>query len=291
MGKRINNFSINMEENMSKVWFITGCSRGLGWATVKAALENGDKVIATARKPETLDAFKKEYGENILTCAFDVTDEKAAIAAVETGVKQFGKIDNVVCNAGYGNMASIEDTTMEDFRAQYEVLLFGVVHTVKAALPYLRKQKSGHILIVSSVGGRIGTPGLSAYQSAKWAVEGFGEVLNAEAAPVGIKVTILEPSGMRTDWAGSSMTVIKPGQPEYAHIAGVIDMVRGAAGNETGDTGKIARAIVKITQGEEAPLRLLFGKNAVEFANATDKKRLEETEKWAHISSSIEWEG
>ncbi|MCL1992980.1 MAG: SDR family NAD(P)-dependent oxidoreductase [Spirochaetes bacterium] len=276
---------------MSKVWLITGSSRGLGRALVIAALKNGDKVIATARKPEALEDLKKEYGENIFPYTLDVTDAKSNITAVEEGIKKFGRIDNVVCNAGYGNMASVEDTTMEDFRAQFDVLLFGVVHTVKAALPYLRKQKSGHILIVSSVGGRMGTPGLSAYQSAKWAVEGFGEVLNAETAPVGIKVTILEPSGMRTDWAGSSMTTIKPEHPEYAHIAGIIDMVRGISGNETGDTDKIARAIVKITQSEEVPLRLLFGKDAVEYANAIDKKRLEETKKWAHISNSIEWDG
>jgi NAD(P)-dependent dehydrogenase (short-subunit alcohol dehydrogenase family) len=274
-----------------KVWFITGSSRGLGRALVKAALEHGDNVVATARKPETLEDFKKEYGESILPHTLDVTDEKAAVVAVEAGIRAFGRIDNVVCNAGYGNMASVEGTTMKDFRAQCDVLLFGVVHVVKAALPHLRKQKSGHIMIVSSIGGRIGTPGLSAYQSAKWGVEGFCEVLNAEVSPLGIKVTIIEPSGMRTDWAGSSMTVIKPGQPEYSHIVDVIDMVRGMSGNQTGDTDKIARAIVKVSEGAETPLRLLFGKDAVQFAKAADKKRLEETAKWEHISNSIEWEG
>jgi NAD(P)-dependent dehydrogenase (short-subunit alcohol dehydrogenase family) len=277
---------------MSKVWFITGSSRGLGRAIVKAALENGDKVIATARKPETLDDIKKEYGDNIVTPALDVTDARQTQAAIEEGMKAFGRIDNVVCNAGYGNMATVEETTLEDFHAQHDTLFWGVVHTVKTVLPLLREQKSGHIMIVSSIGGRIGTPGLSAYQSAKWAVEGFGEVLNAEVSPLGIKVTIIEPSGMRTDWAGSSMRIIVPTHEEYkAHVGGTINMVRGSSGKETGDTNKIGRAIVKVSQGGEAPLRLLFGKDAVEYANAVDKKHLEETARWAHISNSIEWEG
>jgi NAD(P)-dependent dehydrogenase (short-subunit alcohol dehydrogenase family) len=276
---------------MSKVWFVTGSSRGLGRAVVEAALENSDKVIATARKPEMLADLKKEYGENIVTPVLDVTDMKQTERAIEEGVKAFGRIDNVVCNAGYGNMASIEDTTLEDFHTQHNTLFWGVVHVVKAVLPILRKQKCGHIMIVSSVGGRMGTPGLSAYQSAKWAVEGFGEVLNAEVTPLGIKVTILEPSGIRTDWAGSSMTVIRPTHEEYTpHVGGTIDMVRGLSGNETGDTNKIARAIVRIPQSEEVPFRLLFGKNAVEYANAADKKRLEETKRWREISCSIEWE-
>jgi NAD(P)-dependent dehydrogenase (short-subunit alcohol dehydrogenase family) len=280
-----------MEETMSKVWFITGASRGLGRAIAQAALEHGDHLIATARKPETLDDLKRSYGDKVITVKLDVTDPKQAETAVAEGVKAFGKIDTVVCNAGYGNMAAIEDTTLEDFHAQHDTLFWGVIHVVKTVLPVLRKQKSGHIMIVSSIGGRIGTPGLSAYQSAKWAVEGFGEVLNAEVSPVGIKVTILEPSGMRTDWAGSSMSVIKPVQPEYAHVAGSIEMVRGIAGRETGDTDKIARAIVKLSDSEETPLRLLFGKDAVQYANAADKKRLEETAKWEHISASIEYEG
>lgn len=276
---------------MNKVWFITGSSRGLGRAVTKAALENGDKVIATARKPETLCDLKKQYGDSIFPCAFDVTSDEAASAAVLKGIKQFGRIDNVLCNAGYGNMATVEDTTMDEYHAQYNVLLFGVIRTVKAVLPEMRKQKSGHILIVSSIGGRISSPALSAYQSAKWAVGGFGECLNEEVATLGIKVTILEPSGMRTDWAGSSMSVIKPKIAEYSHVAAFMDAVRNASGHETGDVNKIANTIVKITEEEKAPLHLILGKDAVEYVKAAEEKRLKEIPQWAHISNSIEWDG
>lgn len=276
---------------MSKVWFITGSSRGLGRAAVIAALENGDKVIATARKPETLADIKSKYGDSIITPALDVTNLPQTIQAVEEGIKAFGQIDNVLANAGYGNLASIEDVTMEDFRTQYDTLVFGVVHTVKAVLPILRQQKSGHIMIISSVGGRVGTPSMAAYQSAKWAVTGFGEVLNAEVSPLGIKVTLVEPSGIRTDWAGSSMQVTMPTHEEYkAHVGGVIDMARAGSGKQTGDPCKIAKAIVKISEGEEAPLHLLFGKDAVQYVGMVEKSRLEEIEKWAHISNSTDFE-
>jgi NAD(P)-dependent dehydrogenase (short-subunit alcohol dehydrogenase family) len=270
-----------------KVWFITGSSRGLGKSIVEAALKNGDYVIATARKPEMLDDLKEKYEEQLFPCRLDVTNPNEALDAVKAGIEKFGRIDKVLCNAGYGNMATIEDVTLQDFREQIDTLVFGVVYVVKAVLPYMREQKSGHIMITSSVGGRIGSPGLAAYQTGKWAIEGFGEVLNAEVSPLGIKVTLIEPSAIDTDWAGSSMHIKEPKHPEYKHVQDMIDFIRtSTVGPVVNDPNKIAEQIVKISHGEDIPLRLLCGSDAVEYAIAADKKKIEEAEKWRAVSNS-----
>lgn len=178
---------------MSKVWFITGSSRGLGRALAEAVLANGDKLVATARNPQQLADLEERYGGQIFAVTLDVTDPGETEAAIAAAVERFGRLDVVVNNAGYGNISAIEETSLDDFRAQMETNLWGVIHVTKAALPVLREQGSGHFLQISSIGGRAGAPGLAAYQSAKWGVEGFSEVLAKEVAPLGIKVTIVEP--------------------------------------------------------------------------------------------------
>ncbi|MDT7591566.1 MAG: hypothetical protein QOH45_1097, partial [Pseudonocardiales bacterium] len=198
---------------MSKVYLVTGSSRGLGRSIAEAVLEAGHQLVATARKPEQLDDLVQKYGDQIRAVALDVTDPAAAERAIRTAVDTFGRLDVVVNNAGYANLASVEDITAEDFREQIDTNLLGVVNVTKAALPVLREQGAGHIIQVSSVGGRGPALGLSAYQAAKWAVGGFSEVLNLEVAPLGIKVTVLEPGGMRTDWGGSSMAVPPVSEP------------------------------------------------------------------------------
>src|SRR4051794_15560277 len=214
---------------MSKIWLITGSSRGLGRALTEAVLAAGDHVAATARKPEQLDGLVDKYGEQIRAVALDVTDAVAARAAVQTAIDAFGGLDVVANNAGYADSAPIEETTDEDFRAQIETNLFGVVNVTKAALPVLRRQRSGHFLQFSSIGGRVGgTPGMGAYQTAKFAVEGFSEVLNNEVRPLGIKVTIIEPGAFRTDWGGSSMRLAPVGD-DYAQTVGAINDYRRAA--------------------------------------------------------------
>jgi NAD(P)-dependent dehydrogenase (short-subunit alcohol dehydrogenase family) len=185
---------------MTKTWLITGSSRGFGWELTKAALGSGDLVVATARRPEQLDSLVREYGDRVRTTTLDVTDAAAARAAVQLAIDEFGRLDVVVNNAGYANSSAIEETPDDDFRAQIETNLFGVVNVTKAALPVLRRQRSGHFIQFSSIGGRVGgTPGLAAYQAAKWAVEGFSEVLSNEVKPFGVKVTIIEPGGFRTE--------------------------------------------------------------------------------------------
>ena len=182
---------------MSQVWLITGSSRGLGHALAEAALAAGHQLVATARNPAQLAGLVECYGDQVRAVALDVTDEQAANHAVNTAVEAFGRLDVLVNNAGYGDIGSIEDTSLADFRAQIETNLFGVINVTKAALPLLRQQGAGHIIQVSSIGGRRGSPGLAPYQSAKWGVEGFSEVLAKEVGPLGIKVTILEPGGFR----------------------------------------------------------------------------------------------
>src|SRR3954447_11155403 len=245
---------------MSKIWLITGSSRGLGRALTEAVLAAGDRVVATARKPEQLDDLVDKYGEQIRAVTLDVTDTVAARAAVQTAIDAFGGLDVVANNAGYANSASIEETPDEDFRAQIETNLFGVVNVTKAALPVFREQKSGHFLQFSSIGGRVGgTPGMGAYQTAKFAAEGFFEVLNNEVKPFGVKVTIIEPGASRTDWGGSSMT-IAPTHPDYDETVGAMNRFRVEVdGKQAGDPAKAAHAVLQVVAADNPPIRLLLG--------------------------------
>lgn len=275
---------------MSKVWFVTGSSRGLGRVIAEAALEAGDSVVATARKPEQLDDLRARYGERVLPVALDVADNKAVVAAVERGLKAFGRYDVVVNNAGYGNLASIEDVTIDDFAAQIDTNFFGVVYVTKAVLPILRNQGSGHIFQVSSLGGRLGSVGLSAYQSAKWAIGGFSTVLAQEVAPLGIKVTVLEPGGMRTDWAGSSMAIPPISEPYEQTVGAFAQMLRTASGVETSDPAKVAQVVVTLANRDDAPVRLLLGADAVQMGADAAKALTESDEKWRETSLST-WAG
>ena len=195
---------------MAKTWLITGSTRGFGLELAKAALDGGDNVVATARRPELLDELATKYGDRVRTFALDVTDPAAARAAVQTAVDAFGTLDVVVNNAGYANTAPIEEMADDDFRAQIETNLFGVVNVTKAALPVLHRQRSGHFIQFSSIGGRVGgSPGLAAYQTAKYGVEGFSEVLNNEVKPFGVKVTIVEPADSDRSSAVSAIELAK----------------------------------------------------------------------------------
>ncbi|MFC0543965.1 SDR family NAD(P)-dependent oxidoreductase [Kutzneria chonburiensis] len=273
---------------MDRVWLVTGSSRGLGREIVVAALEAGDRVVATARKPEQLADLVAEYGDRVRAVGLDVTDAEAAEEAVKAAVDAFERLDVVVNNAGYANLVSVEDSEPADFRAQLETNLLGVVNVSKAALPVLRKQGSGRIIQVSSLGGRVATPGLAAYQAAKWAVGGFSEVLAQEVAPLGIKVTVLEPGGMRTDWAGSSMTVppiSEPYRPTVGALAAMFDSTEVAP---AGDPAKVARAVLTVADLDEPPVRLLLGSDAVQYAAVVAQARVAEDEKWRYISVSTD---
>lgn len=272
----------------TKVWLVTGSSRGLGRDVVEAALAAGEKVVATARKPEQLQDLVDRYGDQIRAVALDVTNPESATYAVKTAVKEFGRIDVLVNNAGYGDMAAVEDVTLEDFKAQMDTNFYGVVYMTKAVLPVMREQGSGHIFQISSIGGRSGAPGLAAYQSAKWAIGGFSTVLAQEVAPLGIKLTVVEPGGMRTDWAGSSMTIPPVSEPYKPTVGAFIDFLQNTiAGNEVTDPVKVAKVIVDLTQMPEPPFRLLIGTDAVNIAESVAKTLAESDEKWRYLSESV----
>ncbi|UVD55546.1 oxidoreductase [Rhizobium sp. Pop5] len=275
---------------MSKVWLITGSSRGLGRALAEAVLAAGDNLVATARNPDQLADLSERYGGQVLTLPLDVTDEAAAAAAVEACVARFGRLDVLVNNAGFGNVGSIEDTSLADFRAQIETNLFGTIIMTKAVIALMRGQGTGRIIQFSSVGGRIGPAGRGAYSAAKFGVEGFSEVLSKEVAPFGIKVTVIEPGGFRTDFAGAS-TVLAEGRAEYADTVGAtVRFQREYDGRQPGDPAKAAAAVIHIAGLEEPPLRLLLGSDAVRNVEKADAVRIRSDQEWRAVSVSTDFD-
>jgi NAD(P)-dependent dehydrogenase (short-subunit alcohol dehydrogenase family) len=274
---------------MSQVFFLTGSSRGLGRQVAEAVLAAGHSLVATARNPASLADLTDRYGRQVLPVALDVTDPVAVQAAVAAGTEAFGRIDVVVNNAGYANVAAVEDISLGDFREQVEANLFGVVNVTKAALPVLRAQGGGHIIQVSSIGGRLATPGLSAYQAAKWAVGGFSEVLAREVGPLGIKVTVLEPGGMRTDWAGSSMRVPPISEPYGPTVGAMAAMHREIGSDDAlGDPAKVAQVVLAVAGMAEPPLRLILGSEAYAYATAAARARAESDAAWHDLTVSTD---
>jgi NAD(P)-dependent dehydrogenase (short-subunit alcohol dehydrogenase family) len=274
---------------MTRTWLLTGSTRGFGRQLAVAALDHGDNVVATARRPEQLGGLARDYGDRVRTVRLDVTDPAAARAAVQVAADAFGSLDVVVNNAGYGISAAIEEMTDDDFRAQLETDLFGVVNVTKAALPVLHRQRPGRIIQLSSIGGRVGgTPGLGGYQTAKFVVEGFSEVLNAEVRPLGIKVTIIEPDAFRTGWGDSLGTA--PVGPDYEATVGEMNrFIESTAATWPGDPKRAARIVVGIAGLDDPPLRLLLGAGAVDSAANYSRARAAEAERWSAVSRSADF--
>jgi len=274
---------------MPRTWLVTGSSRGFGREIAEAALRRGDRVLATARNPDQLDALAA-FGDAVVPFALDVTDSGGARRAVDAATSSFGSLDVVVNNAGYAASAAIEEISEESFRDQIETNLFGVVNVTKAALPVFHQQRSGYFLQFSSIGGRVGgSPGLGAYQTAKFAVEGFSEVLNAEVKPLGIKVTIVEPGGFRTDWGGSSMQT-SPVGADYEDTVGAMNRFReSTVSTWRGDPKRAAAILVDLVDLDEPPLRLLLGEGAVTSADRSSRERAAEAERWAAVSRSADF--
>jgi NAD(P)-dependent dehydrogenase (short-subunit alcohol dehydrogenase family) len=273
---------------MPSVFFVTGSSRGLGREIVEQALAAGHSVVATARDPRTLGDLVARYGPRIHVESLDVTDAAAAQAAVANGAKAFGGLNVIVNNAGQGDRVSLEDTTLEVFRRQIETNFLGTVYVTKAAVPILRKQGGGRIIQISSLGGRIGSPGMTAYQSAKWAVGGFSEALAAEVAPLGIKVTVVEPGGIRTDWAGSSMTTPPISRPYEPTVGASARAMNGFEHVATSDPQKVARFVLTIAELDKPPLRVLAGSDAYEYGREAWRTRIETDAKWERLSRSTD---
>jgi NAD(P)-dependent dehydrogenase (short-subunit alcohol dehydrogenase family) len=275
---------------MTQTWFITGSSRGLGRALTQAALEAGDRVAATARQPTQLDDLVAHYGERIHPIALDVTDARAAQTAIAEAHRHLGRLDVVVNNAGYANVSPIETTDDEDFRAQFETNFWGVYNVSKAAIPVLRAQGSGIVIQISSMGGRVGgSPGIASYQAAKFAIDGFSRVLQAETAPFGVKVMVVEPSGFRTDWAGSSMTVHDIPEAYAPTVGAMHTRVRQSTDGPAGDPMRAATILVQMAKRRHIPYHLPLGVNAAEGSIRLDQELLAEDGKWNHVSRSADF--
>ena len=296
---------------MEKVWLITGSGSGLGRNIAEAALVAGDRVVAGARRLEELDALVGQHGERISPVKLEVRDEDAAKAAVQRAVDVYGRLDVLVNNAGYQYNAAFEQITPEEFRDVIETCLFGVVYTTRAAVPLMRKQKSGHIFQVSSIGGRITIPGNSPYHAAKWAVGGFSDSLADEVAPFGVKVCTLEPGGMRTNFKRrrrpnrrTCIRKLRPNfkrraseklpdlLPEYEPSVGpTYKMMAGEHGNSESDPKKIADVLVKLSNTEDVPKRLILGKDAEAYVKQDETARAEEAAKYRDLTLSTGFSG
>jgi NAD(P)-dependent dehydrogenase (short-subunit alcohol dehydrogenase family) len=281
--------TIKILEAMSQVWLITGTSRGLGRAFTEGALEAGHRVLATARNSGRLIDIASRYSKSVRTVSLDVTNEAQAKNAVDAAIETFGGLDVLVNNAGYGNVCPVEDTSLDDFRAQIETNLFGVIIMTKAVLPYFRERRAGHIMQVTSVAGRIGPAGRAPYAAAKFGVEGFSESLSKEVGPLGVKVTIVEPGGFRTDFAGSS-TKLRDGRPEYdATVGAAVRFQRNYNGKQPGDPAKAAAALLHVASLADPPLRLLLGSDSYNAAERSAFEKLELDRKWKDLSLSTDF--
>ncbi|MGV0836564.1 SDR family oxidoreductase [Mycolicibacterium thermoresistibile] len=267
----------------TKVWFITGASRGFGREWAIAALDRGDKVAATARDVTTLDDLVDRFGDAVLPIALDVTDRDADFAAVRQTHDHFGRLDIVVNNAGYGHFGFIEELTEAEVRDQMETNFFGALWVTQAALPYLREQRSGHIIQVSSIGGVSAFADLGAYHASKWALEGFSQSLAREVAPFGVHVTLIEPGGFATDWGGPSARRSAT-MPEYAESRAEADRVRSQRVARPGDPKASAAALLKVIDAAEPPLRVFFGELPLQIVNADYQDRLQTWEEWQPIA-------
>ena len=276
---------------MSKVWLVSGSASGLGRNIAEAVLASGDRLIATARDPRRLEDLVKKYGDQVRTAALDVVDESAAQAAVQMAVAAFGRLDVVVNNAGYGDIAPFEQLSSERFKAVVDTNFYGVVNVSRAAIPIMRKQKSGCILQISSVGGRLARPGSSPYHAAKWAVGGFTESLAQEVAPFGVKVCALEPGGMRTNWGVRANQDTPDLLPDYEPSVGAVaKALKSYWGHEMSDPVKVAQVVLHLAASDRLPAHLLIGSDAVRFAGEAEATRAAHAADWREISLSTDFD-
>ncbi|WP_228450689.1 SDR family NAD(P)-dependent oxidoreductase [Chryseolinea soli] len=268
---------------MSKTIFITGASKGFGriWAT--AALERGDNVIATARRVEDLNDLKQQFGSSVLAIQLDVRNKAAGAGALRKSLEHFGSLDVVINNAGYGLFGAIEENSEEEVRAQMETNFFGALWITQAAIPIMRKQRHGHIIQVSSIGGVIALPVLGIYHASKWAMEGFSESLSKEVAEFGIKITLVEPGGYATDWGGSSSFKSKPVEGYEQTKEFVFTLLQ----NSAADPQATGQAILKVIDAENPPLRIFLG-DMLPLIKPQYLERLQTWENWSAVSVSAQ---
>ena len=274
-----------------KVWFITGSSTGFGRELAEAALAQGHRVVATARRPEVLRELTQSYPETARAVRLDVTKPEEVRAAISEAVKEFGRIDVVVNNAGYGAVGALEEYSDEQLRRQFETNFFGAVDVTRAALPVLRAQGSGHVVNISSVGGFVSFPSGGLYCASKFALEAVSEALAAEVAAHGIKVTIVEPGAFRTRFNGGALDVAANRTGEYPSTEQFLGWLRENDGKQPGDPRKAARAIIKAVEAENPPLRLPLGEDSITAIEGKLANVREEVARWREVGAATSYEG
>lgn len=270
---------------MEKVWLITGCSTGFGRELSKQVLAKGYKAVVTARNPADVKDIVTDYPETAIVVKLDVTKAADIANAVSATIEKFGRIDVLVNNAGIGYFGAIEESEEEQVRRMFDINFFGLAKMMQAVLPVMRQQRSGHILNISSIGGLRGFPGIGFYNATKFAVDGLSESLAKETAPLGIKVTIIAPSGFRTDWAGRSADDSQVKIADYAGTAGKnAGDIRAISGNQPGDPVRAAKAIIKVVASENPPLRLLLGAAAIKGGRIKLEELKQDFDAWEETS-------
>ncbi len=274
-----------------RVWFITGASRGFGALITREALNAGDAVVATARNPQTIiDRFGEH--PNLLPVALDVTSEAQAHAASESAVKRFGRIDILLNNAGYGLLGAVEEATAEEIEKIYATNVFGLLKVTRAVLPHMRRQRSGHVMNISSIGGYVGFPGWGVYGSTKFAIEGLSESLAIEVKPLGIDVTVVEPGFFRTDFLDETSLSISPSSIadyEQTPAGAMRDFAAGKNHGQPGDPLRLAKAMITLSKAENPPLRMLFGTDTVAAIEAKNASVAAELETWRELAASTDF--
>jgi NAD(P)-dependent dehydrogenase (short-subunit alcohol dehydrogenase family) len=273
----------------AKTWFITGTSRGFGREWAAAALRRGDRVAGTARDPSTLDDLLGEYGDALLPIALDVTDRDAVFDAVRRAHEQFGRLDIVVNNAGYGQFGMVEELSEQEARDQIETNVFGALWVTQAALPFLREQGAGHFLQVSSIGGVSAFVNTGMYHASKWALEGLSQSLAQEVRGFGIHVTLIEPGGFSTDWGGSSARHAEA-LDAYREVHEVSQQRRAALASSAGDPRASAEAVMRIVDAQQPPLRCFFGTVPIGIAEQDYESRLATWREWQPVAELAQGE-
>jgi NAD(P)-dependent dehydrogenase (short-subunit alcohol dehydrogenase family) len=276
--------------NASPVWFITGCSTGFGRELALAVLARGWRCVATARNKASLDDLAPEAGERLLRVSLDVTDPAQIDTAVAAAQARFGGIDVLVNNAGYGYQSSIEEGDEREIRAQFDANTFGLFAMTRAVLPGMREKKRGHVINITSVAGLAGFPGSGYYAASKHAIEGFSDALLAEAGPLGIKVTCVEPGPFRTDWAGRSLVQTPNTLADYAETAGArMKRTAQGSGQQPGDPARAAQAMIRVTEVDKPPRHLVLGAFGVDAVSQRLRAALADIEAWRDISLGTDY--
>jgi NAD(P)-dependent dehydrogenase (short-subunit alcohol dehydrogenase family) len=278
--------------NQPRVWLITGCSKGLGAAIVRAALAAGDCVVATARNPATIAAAATDSPGALMTLPLDVTDTGSIAAAVEAALAGAGRIDVLVNNAGYGLLGGIEEAADDEVRAQFDTNVFGLLAVCRAVLPVMREQRSGHVINVSSVGGFVASPAFGVYNASKFAVESITESIALEAGALGIRATVIEPGSFRTDFNGESVRLTRNPIGDYESTSGAArERAMARHGVQPGDPDRLAAAVLRIVDSADPPLRIQLGADAVAKVEAKLEAVRRDLDAWRDLATGTDLPG